>query len=95
MKKKESRKDKSGQADFKKQIETAVRSALKNLEKDEYSVTIAGDAMTIRTEGNPELTIFMLDNEPSSEEVMRIRKDNMAVTEEEDGNNVMIVTQSM
>ena len=95
MKKEGNRKDKSGQADFRKQVEAAVRSVLEDLEKDEYSVTIAGDSMTIKTEGDPDLTIFMPDNEPSPEEVMRIRKDNMTDTEDEDGSNVMIVTQSM
>ncbi len=87
--------EKSAQADFRKQVETAVRSMLKDLEKDDYSVTISGDTMTIKTEGDPELIVFMPDIEPSAEEVMRIRKDNMADTDEEDGSNVMIVTQSM
>lgn len=95
MKKEGNGKEKSGQADFRKQVEAAVRSVLADLEKDEYSVTIAGDTMTIKTEGDPSLTIFMPDNEPSPEEVMRIRKDNMTVTEEEDGSNAIIVTQSM
>ena len=95
MKKKESEKDASGHANFRKQVEAAVRDVLKDLEKDEYSVTIAGDTITIKTDGDPSLTIFMPDNEPSLEEVIRIRKDNMTVTEEEDGSNAIIVTQSM
>ena len=95
MKKKGNEMDASGHVNFRKQVEAAVRDVLKDLEEDEYSVTIDGDTMTIKTEGDPELTVFMPDNEPSLEEVIRIRKDNMAVTEEEDGSNARIVTQSM
>lgn len=95
MKKKGNEMDASGHVNFRKQVEAAVRDVLKDLEKDEYSVTIDGDTMTIKTEGDPSLTVFMPDNEPSLEEVIRIRKDNMAITEEEDGSNAIIVTQSM
>ena len=95
MKKNGSEKDASGYVNFRKQVEAAVRDVLKDLEEDEYSVTIDGDTMTIKTEGDPSLTIFMPDNESSLEEIIRIRKDNMTVTEEEDGSNAIIVTQSM